>query len=393
MGNEGLKDQVEALKWTKENIAKFGGDPENIIVAGQSAGGASAHYHMLSPLSRDLIKGVIAQSGTALANWALMPHFLNARRGKALAGNLGCDTYDIEEMMTCLNAASARDIIKGTEIFYEFDRDPFIIFKPVIEPVYPEDFLSQDPIEIITSGKAADVPLLTGLTTDEGDIRTTMLYTDMNFVKELDANFSDHGPMFLMLADGIYYRNREVIASEVRKFYLGDKPFDESTRSKVSQMFSDAAVLTTEDVTVELHTKYSRKPVYYYLFGYKGSASFCDQFSGDTEDFGVCHSDDLLYLFNCESILPDYKPTESDEKVTDLMTTLWANFAKYGNPTPETDSSIHVKWEPVQRQKQNYYFIKSDKDVQMAEGLYSERAEFWRNLHLNVRTKMIRDEL
>lgn len=66
----------------------------------------------------DLIKGVIAQSGTALSNWALMPHFLNARRGKILAGNLGCDTYDIEEMMACLTEASARDIIEGAQLFY-----------------------------------------------------------------------------------------------------------------------------------------------------------------------------------------------------------------------------------------------------------------------------------
>ncbi|KAF2885851.1 hypothetical protein ILUMI_20324 [Ignelater luminosus] len=393
LGNEGLKDQAVALKWTKSNIAKFGGDPENIIVAGQSAGGASAHYHMLSPLSKDLIKGVIVQSGTALANWALMPHFLNARRGKILAGNLGCDTYDIEEMMKCLKDASAQDIIKETEFFYEFDRDPYMIFKPVIEPVHPDAFLSEDPIEIITSGKAADVPILTGLTTDEGDGKIAMLYSDMNFVKELDANFSDIGAMYLAFADGVAHRYREAAAPKVKEFYLGDKPFDESTKSKVSQMISDAYILTAEDVAVGLHAKYSKQPIYYYLFGYKGSSSFCDLITDDSEEYGVCHSDDLLYLFNLDLFFPDSKPTESDKKVTDFMTTLWANFAKYGNPTPETDTSIPVKWEPVEKQKQNYYFIKSDKDVELAEGLYSERAEFWRNLKLNIRTKTIRKEL
>lgn len=50
-----------------------------------------------------------------------------------------------------------------------------MVFKPVIEHPFPEAFLSQDPIEIITSGKAADVPLLTGLTTEEGDIKTASL--------------------------------------------------------------------------------------------------------------------------------------------------------------------------------------------------------------------------
>lgn len=51
-GNNGLKDQVQALKWVKRNIKYFGGDPENITISGMSAGGASVNYHMLSPLSR-----------------------------------------------------------------------------------------------------------------------------------------------------------------------------------------------------------------------------------------------------------------------------------------------------------------------------------------------------
>lgn len=51
-------------------------------------------------------------------------------------------------------------------------------------------------------------------------------------------------------------------------------------------MFGDATILTAEDVTVELHAKYSKKPIYYYLFGYKGSASFCNFFTDDTDEYG-----------------------------------------------------------------------------------------------------------
>jgi len=54
-GNNGLKDQVQALKWVKRNIKYFGGDPEKVTISGMSAGGASVHYHMLSPLSKGVI--------------------------------------------------------------------------------------------------------------------------------------------------------------------------------------------------------------------------------------------------------------------------------------------------------------------------------------------------
>lgn len=64
-GNAGLKDQVLALKWIKENIENFGGDSKNITIFGQSSGGGCSHYHILSPSSKDLFQRSIIMSGSA----------------------------------------------------------------------------------------------------------------------------------------------------------------------------------------------------------------------------------------------------------------------------------------------------------------------------------------
>ena len=69
-GNYGMLDQVEALKWVKENIEAFSGDPNKVTIMGQQAGGASVHYHMLSPMSRGLFNKGISMSGSALCWWA-----------------------------------------------------------------------------------------------------------------------------------------------------------------------------------------------------------------------------------------------------------------------------------------------------------------------------------
>lgn len=108
-GNMGLKDQVLALKWVSDNIEYFGGDPTKVTLTGVSAGGASVHYHYLSPMSAGLFQNGISFSGTSLAPWA----FANdtTQTTKTLAEALACPIEKSTVMIECLQEVSASTIV------------------------------------------------------------------------------------------------------------------------------------------------------------------------------------------------------------------------------------------------------------------------------------------
>ncbi len=105
-GNMGLKDQVMVLRWVKHHIRAFGGDSNKVTLFGSSSGGASVHYHYLSPMTTGLFHRGISLSGTALMPWAQA----QASREKALIlGKLmNCTTNDVKEMVQCLRDKPAR---------------------------------------------------------------------------------------------------------------------------------------------------------------------------------------------------------------------------------------------------------------------------------------------
>lgn len=161
-----MKDQVAALRWIKDNIKYFGGNENSVTLTGLSAGGASTHFHMLSPLSRGLFHKAISTSGTALCNWALQEN--EVEKTRKLAKLVGCGTKSSQEIIDCLRTRPARQINEAVRNFRVWSYNPFSPFAVNVDSKSKNPFLPKHPYKLLTSGEVHDVPWITSVSADEG---------------------------------------------------------------------------------------------------------------------------------------------------------------------------------------------------------------------------------
>ena len=165
-GNTGLKDQTLALKWVRDNIASFGGNPNSVTINGLSAGGSSVHLHYFSKLSRGLFHRGFAQSGLALNPFSVQEHPL--MRAKKLSDAVGCPTTSTRVMVDCLKQRPYRHLLDKLSLFFNYKFMPCVPFGPVIEKGGPNPFLSADPYYLLKNGDVYDVPWIASMAVHEG---------------------------------------------------------------------------------------------------------------------------------------------------------------------------------------------------------------------------------
>nr|AMB19660.1 antennal esterase CXE3 [Cydia pomonella] len=377
-GNAGMKDQVAALRWVKNNIRNFGGDPDNVTIFGESAGAGSVTYHLVSPMSKGLFKRAIAQSGTNLSHWARA--FEPRLRAEAIARSLGKNTKDDKELYEFFKSLPIEKLTNPfapLTVEEEAGLRINITLAVADEKEFDgvERFFYGDVYERLHNGIHEGVELMMGYTTDEGIIQFAFSPKD-NFFDKYNKYVQCFVPVELSLKCSA--KDQLAIGQKVKKHYFGDKPVSKDNVDALIKYLSMQMIDYNAIEYAKFFVQMDKNKLFFYQFDmYSERNIWTEEFGGGSYINGksVCHCDDLTYLFSTEKVRVDL--TTKSTKLIKNMTKLWTDFAKSGDPTP--DSSLGVKWPAFDPKKEQYLIIGND--LVVASHPNKEDFEFWEKLH------------
>ena len=239
------------LNWVKENIAKFGGDPDKVTLVGQSSGGISVMAHLASPASRGLFHQAIAMSGVLGEAPFLYSSKPPASYAKLLASELGCDaTGNSEDIVNCLVSKDQKDITETGSKFSEFDFIPEP-FKPVLDSWNPSPVLPNALHEVWTKADIPDIPLMIGGNKDEGVLFMMEFLQTESLYARVNEKFSTLLPALLLGVDPEDAKRDEgetATAEVLRNSYLpGDGSLSPDAIPQMIKLFTDVHFLSPID--------------------------------------------------------------------------------------------------------------------------------------------------
>lgn len=317
-GNAGLKDQVMALRWIREHIGRFGGDAERVTIFGESAGGCSVHYHLVSPMSRGLFSRAIAMSGAVLTSWSVCPLLQLPER---LARAVGWDgSGGSAEMMRVLRTARADRLLRAQERLADrIEKRQYMMFTfgPKVEPYRAEQcFIDADPVQMCRRPWSRTVPVIFTACSNEGLLVHKATQKNVKLIENLEERFQDMVPLDLM-AGGVLAdrdgREAATVAAAFRRFYFGDAKMTLSVLDRFEQMMSDklflhgiyraiqlrlAAAAAVTQETDASETEAAAAPTWYMRFDVDSKQLNLTKFMFAGRDSkGACHADDCHFLF------------------------------------------------------------------------------------------------
>ena len=302
-GDAGLLDQQLALRWVRDNIAAFGGDPQRVTIGGESAGGYSVCAHLVAPASRGLFEQAIIQSGSCFTRSLAR----SSADGEAYARTVGC--VEPAAMLACLRRKQVVELLDHQAGVYYPTRD--------------NDVLPLDPRIAVARGDFAHVPVLIGSTLDEQRSFSmgAIGWTRAKYVADIRRRFGRDA--------------RAVLAAYPAP--AGSSPQDPAYR--LAAATTDAGVTGSDNVgwgiggcgTAWLRDTLARRvPVYAYEFAYRDGPGW---YPIPHYVWGAGHATELVYLYPGHDGGIDYaRFTPAERRLSDELVRYWGAFVAHGQP-------------------------------------------------------------
>lgn len=322
-GNYGLLDQIAALRWVRRNIASFGGDPDQITLAGQSAGACCVQALVCSPLTKGLYAKAIMQSGGGLSPFPDM-EFPNLKKAEERTSLSALGVSSIEEA----RALSGAELLKRWK---ETMPGPELQRGPVVDGYV----LEKSMVDCCRAGETQKMPCLIGYTAMEGLV----------FAR-------DRGHLEQVMQEAL---------GEKAEGYLALCPQDGPEFAEYQKAMATELLQSAAEGFAELRERQGKGETFIY--------SLERMLPGD--DMGPFHAADLWYVFR--TLMRSWRPWEGEDYLlADACNTYWANFVKYGTPNGEGDSAL-PKWEPYRAERP--LTMRLDKQIEMFERPRNARVE------------------
>nr|UXP71986.1 esterase [Manduca sexta] len=312
-GNQGYKDQKNALRWVYNYIEEFGGDRNKITLDGHSFGAISVDLLLHSMNENEkLFDKVILQSEGSLSPYAKLQR-LHEKSVLKMARHLGTNTNDVRQAITFLSSVNSSLVIEAS-------LKVSIVYSDCIEKTFNNAFksMSNSDWNIKVPG-AKNVSFMIGNTENE------LIHVYGLDIPEISRDLDQ------ILRSSKYSPLTAIDTYEIAKIIHGlskmNGMYNRKIRNKLSQYVGKMTYLRISKLNMLKYLRGGARNVFNYMFSYEGQRNFLTNKLNLTLNEGATHADEISYLFDLFYMV---EPSQGDRLIIDRMTTLWANFVKYG---------------------------------------------------------------